>query len=302
MTGVKTPKALVAPPVRTGAERLPDGRFLGWAEWGPADGTPVLFSPGAATSRHLGFGAEAVHDLGVRLISLDRPGLGASTPAPGRTLQDFAEDTRILIERKGLDRPPAMVGNSQGAPFALACAATRTVNALALVSAADEISEPRFSDVLPRGLQQLTNLCVRAPEEAGDFFAGFTPRMMWDMVMGNSPACDLAVYQQEPFAGAYRKALEEGFSQGAADGYARDAVLAMGRWGLDLAAIGIPVDVWYGAEDRSHSPDQGAGLARRIPGAVRHIVPGIGGAVLWTAADQIFRTLLDRSGKPTRQQ
>lgn len=298
ITGVKTPQSLVAPPVRTGAEQLPDGRLLGWAEWGPADGTPVLFSPGAATSRHLGFGAEAVHDLGIRLISLDRPGLGASTPAPGRTLQDFAEDTRILIERKGLDRPPAMVGNSQGAPFALACAAARTVDALALVSAADEIAEPRFSDVLPRELQQLADLCVRAPEEAADFFAGFTPQTMWDLVMGNSPACDLAVYQREPFAGAYRKALEEGFAQGAADGYARDAVLAMGRWGLDLAAIGIPVDVWYGAEDSSHSPDQGAGLAARIPGAVRHIVPGTGGAVLWTAADRILRTLLERSGEP----
>ncbi|NUR84698.1 MAG: alpha/beta hydrolase, partial [Nonomuraea sp.] len=35
-------KTLVTPPLRTGAERLPDGRLLGWAEWGPPDGAPVL--------------------------------------------------------------------------------------------------------------------------------------------------------------------------------------------------------------------------------------------------------------------
>ncbi|RLK24959.1 hypothetical protein DER29_2923 [Micromonospora sp. M71_S20] len=72
-------------PVRPGESRLPDGRLLGWAEWGPPDGVPVLLCPGAATSRWLGFGADVVDALGVRLVSVDRPGLGSSTPAPGRT-------------------------------------------------------------------------------------------------------------------------------------------------------------------------------------------------------------------------
>ncbi|WP_231641359.1 hypothetical protein [Saccharomonospora sp. NB11] len=30
-----------------------------------------------------------MHELGVRLVSFDRPGLGVSTPAPGRRLSDF---------------------------------------------------------------------------------------------------------------------------------------------------------------------------------------------------------------------
>ena len=38
-------------PVRLGETELPDGRWLGWAEWGPTDGTAVLLIPGAATSR-----------------------------------------------------------------------------------------------------------------------------------------------------------------------------------------------------------------------------------------------------------
>ncbi|WP_413753653.1 alpha/beta hydrolase [Streptomyces sp. R-74717] len=280
----------VIDPVRIGTERLAGGRRLGWAEWGPADGVPVLLSPGAATSRHLGFGGDVVDGLGVRVISLDRPGLGASSPLPGRTFGDFADDIRAFAAMRGLDRP-LMVGNSQGAPFALGCAAAGVVGALAVVSGADEIAAPCFGDVLPGELRRLVDLAVSDPAAAEKLFAAFTPQAMWDMVMSGSPECDLAVYRQPAFAAAYRRALDEAFAQGA-DGYARDAVLAMGHWGIELSDIDVPVDLWYGEKDTSHSPDQGAGLTSRIPGAVRHLVPDAGGAVLWTHAEQVLSTLL----------
>lgn len=289
----------VTGPERTGEQRLPGGRRLGWAEWGPRDGLPVLFCPGAGTSRHLGFGAGAVARLGVRLISLDRPGLGASGPLPGRTFADFAEDVRAFTAARGLGRP-AMVGNSQGAPFALACAERDVVAALAVVSGADEVAEPRFADVLPRELRRLVDTAVADPPAAERIFAGLTPGALREMIVSNSPECDLAVYRDPAFDAAWRRALEEGFAQGPG-GYARDTALAMGRWsahGLDPSRIAVPVDLWYGEEDTGHSPDRGAGLAARIPGAVRRTVPGAGGAVLWTHAGEILRTLLGHARPP----
>ncbi|MFI9624740.1 alpha/beta fold hydrolase [Streptomyces sp. NPDC052042] len=281
----------VIDPFRIGTEQLPGGRLLGWAEWGPEDGVPVLLSPGAATSRYLGFGADVLDGLGVRLISVDRPGLGASSPLPGRTFGDFADDLRAFAGLRGLGRP-LMVGNSQGAPFALACAAAGTVGALAVVSGADEVAEPRFADTLPDDLRGLVELAVFDPDAAEKIFGGFTARAMWDLVMSGSPACDLAVYRQPEFATAYRRALDEAFAQGATAGYARDTVLAMGRWDIELTAIAVPVDLWYGEKDTGHSPDHGEGLAARIPGAVRHLVPEAGGSLLWTHAEQVLTTLL----------
>ncbi|MGW2176546.1 alpha/beta fold hydrolase [Streptomyces sp. NPDC001732] len=286
----------VSDPVRVGTERLPGGRVLGWAEWGPEGGVPVLLSPGAATSRHLGFGAGVADRLGVRLISVDRPGLGASSPAPGRTFGDFADDIRAFAALRGPSRPP-MVGNSQGAPFALACAAAGAVGALAVVSGADEVAAPCFADALPDELRHLVDLAVSDPAAAERIFAGFTAQGMWDMVMSHSPECDLAVYRQPEFAAAYRRALDEAFAQGA-DGYARDTVLAMGHWGIGLSDIAVPVDLWYGEKDTGHSPDQGVRLASRIPGAVRHLVPGAGGSVLWTHAEQVLSTLLAHTPTP----
>ncbi|WP_437092948.1 alpha/beta fold hydrolase [Streptomyces sp. enrichment culture] len=281
-------------PARLGETRLPDGRSLGWSEWGPPDGTPVLLCPGAATSRWLGFGPDAVEALGVRLVSVDRPGLGVSTPAPGRTFSDFADDIRRLAALRGLGRP-AVVGNSQGAPFALACAEAGIASAVAVVSGADEVAAPEFATALPAEVRGLVERAVSDPAGAEEFFAGFGADAMWDMVMGGSPECDLAVYRAPDFTAAYRRALEEGFAQGAA-GYARDTVLAMGRWPFALAGITVPVDLWYGERDTGHSPDNGAFLAARIPGARRHVVPGTGGALLWTRAEQVLTSLVARSG------
>lgn len=283
----------VADPERMGESTLPGGRVLGWAEWGPEDGVPVLLCPGAATSRWLGFGPGVVHSLGVRLVSVDRPGLGVSSPSPGRTFADFAADMRDFAALRGLERP-AVVGNSQGAPFALACAVDGIAAAVAVVSGADEVAAPRFAGALPDELRGIVDRVAADPLGAEEMFRGFGAEAMLAMVMGGSPEPDLRVYRDPAFAAAYRRALDEAFAQGSG-GYARDTVLAMGRWPFDLGRVRVPVDLWYGELDTSHSPDNGATLATRIPHARRHVVQGIGGAVLWTDAERILRRLVDRA-------
>ncbi|MDP9951176.1 MULTISPECIES: alpha/beta fold hydrolase [Streptomyces] len=280
-------------PSRLGTTLLSDGRVLGWAEWGPEDGLPVLLSPGAGTSRWLGIGSGAVETEGVRLVSVDRPGLGVSTPAPDRDFADFVADVRELTEVRGLGPCPAMLGNSQGAPFALACAAAGAVSALALVSPADEVAAPEFADALPDELRGLVARVAEDPVGAEKVFAGFDADAMRRMVLAGSPASDLTVYEDPGFAAAYGRALEEGFTQGAGAGYARDTVLAMSRWPIDLGAITVPVEVWFGEEDTSHSPDLGLRLVSRIPGARRTVVPGVGGALLWAAAEPILASLAE---------
>ncbi|RII09138.1 Alpha/beta hydrolase family protein [Streptomyces sp. YIM 130001] len=286
----------VREPARLGQTRLPDGRLLGWAEWGPADGAPVLVCPGAATSRRLGFGGDVVDSAGVRLISVDRPGLGASDPAPGRSLTGWARDIRHLVQVRAL-RAPLAVGFSQGAPFALALAADGLVDAVAVVSGSDELAHPRFTSSLDPQVRDLVDAVASRPEDAEADFARFgSADALWDLIIRTSPEADRTVYSDPVFRRAFRRAMREAFGQGPA-GYARDTVLAMGRWPFDPADIAAPVDLWYGQQDTSptHSPDLGASLSRLLPTSTRHLLPTAAGSLLWTHADDILRTLLSRA-------
>lgn len=282
----------IARPSRRGKTKLANGRSLGWAEWGDERGRPVLLFPGAGTSASLGFGVEILERLEVRLIGVDRPGLGLSDPAPGRTLLDWAQDIAGLIEVRALGSTPA-VGFSQGAPFALACGAAGVVRAVAIVSGTDELAAPELRERLPAELRMLIDRIAAEPEAAEHSLRAMNPEAMWRMVVDGSSPEDRRVYLEAGFARAYRRALDEGFSRNA-DGYARDTVLAMSRWPFDLASMTTRVDLWYGAHDASvvHSPDFGESLARRIPNAHRTLVPEAGGALLWTHATAILTRVL----------
>lgn len=96
---------------------LPDGRRLAHHVEGDPTGLPVLWHDGTPGSR-----VPWVVPTGVRLLTFDRPGSGASDPRPGQSLLDVAEDVRLLLDHLGW---PAghLVGFSNGGPHALATAA-----------------------------------------------------------------------------------------------------------------------------------------------------------------------------------
>jgi pimeloyl-ACP methyl ester carboxylesterase len=101
---------------------LPDGRRLGWVECGDPDGKPVFCFDGWPSSRWGALLKDAeASAAGVRLIGVDRPGMGLSDYAPNRTLLDWPADVAALADSLGLGRW-AVWGISGGAPFALACA------------------------------------------------------------------------------------------------------------------------------------------------------------------------------------
>jgi hypothetical protein len=90
---------------------LPDGRKLGYAEYGSSTGQAVIYLHGLPGSR---LEAASLHafglELGARIIAPDRPGIGWSSPHPGRTLLGFAQDVARLTEHLGLRVFNVLVG------------------------------------------------------------------------------------------------------------------------------------------------------------------------------------------------
>src|SRR5439155_14448494 len=115
--------ALPAPRLE-GSYRLPGARRIGFCEYGTADGRPVLWFHGTpGGSRQIApVGRVAAQRMGIRLIALDRPGIGASTPHVYRNVLGWAEDVGLILDGLGIDRF-GVVALSGGGPYALACAA-----------------------------------------------------------------------------------------------------------------------------------------------------------------------------------
>jgi pimeloyl-ACP methyl ester carboxylesterase len=240
----------------------------------------------------LGFCASNLPNLGLKLIAIDRPGLGLSDPHPNKTLSSWVDDTREFIQTHAL-HPVLAVGFSQGAPFAFALAGQGLVEAIAIVSGQDELAHPRLRPLLHPDVAGMIAAVQQDPVEFEQHFSQMaTWEGLWQLIVGMSAERDRILYESETFGAAYQRALQEGFSQGA-QGYARDLVNALSSWTVKLEDITIPVDLWYGGLDTStvHSPDFGATLASRLPNASHTIDPEEGGSILWTRSGDILAKL-----------
>ncbi len=69
---------------------LHDGRTLGYAEYGVPEGKAVFYF--GASRLEARFLAEQATQAGVRLIGIDRPGMGLSSFQAGRQLLDWSAD------------------------------------------------------------------------------------------------------------------------------------------------------------------------------------------------------------------
>ncbi|WP_199315508.1 MULTISPECIES: alpha/beta hydrolase [Oscillatoriales] len=285
-------KAIATPPERQATMQLHDDRRLAWSEWGLVEGIPVLFCTGAGMSGWLGFGANDIPNLGLKLIAIDRPGLGLSDPHPNKTLSSWVDDIGEFIQSEDLHDVLA-VGFSQGAPFTFALAAGGLVKAIAIVSGQDELSHPSLLPLLHPDVKGTILAIQQDPVGFEQRFSQMaTADGLWQLIIGMSAECDRVLYESDTFSQAFRRSLQEGFSQGA-QGYVRDLLNALSSWQIKLEEIAVPVDLWYGGLDTStvHSPDFGATLAKRLPFAERIFQPEEGGSILWTQSWHILSKL-----------
>jgi pimeloyl-ACP methyl ester carboxylesterase len=254
----------------------------------------VLFVAGAGTGSAMHFGEGLLAGAGVRLLTMDRPGMGGSTPAPGRSAASTARDYTAFAAAVGGEAPVPVVANSQGALFGLALAAAGAAAPLVLVSPADEVAHPAVAAALPEHARSLAELARLRPDAARETFRGITASAMEAMVRDGALPVDRAVYDRPDFLTRYRAALEEGFARDGA-GYVEDTLLAMRPWEVDLAAVEVPVTVLVGSLDTAHSPDLARTLTARIPGARRRVVAGAGGALLWSRPDLVLDAAAGRA-------
>ncbi len=113
----------ITAPRLEGTVRVRDGRKLGIAEFGTPDGQPIVWmhgTPGAR--RQIPDEARRLADArGLRIVGIDRPGVGLSTTHLYDCIYDFVPDLEMVVDQLGIERF-AVIGLSGGGPYSLAAA------------------------------------------------------------------------------------------------------------------------------------------------------------------------------------
>jgi pimeloyl-ACP methyl ester carboxylesterase len=266
-----------------------DGRTLAFCEWGDPAGTPVFSlhgTPGSRLGRHPD--ENVYRDAGVRAITYDRPGYGASTRHAGRQVADAPSDVAAIADALGLDRF-AVTGGSGGAPHSLACGAllpdrvTRCASVVGPAPYGDGglPADQWFTGMVEGNVHEfgwaLEGEHVLRPElerEAPALIASLDSES--DAPLGEDyalSAADLAVMQSGAFRAVMAASVREGIGR-SVDGVVDDDLAFAHPWGFDVAAITVPVAVWYGPHDTLVPTGHGEWLARTIPSAEVVVLDG----------------------------
>jgi pimeloyl-ACP methyl ester carboxylesterase len=255
------------------------GRVVRVRDAGDPDGPVVLYFHGTPGSRlDVAFGDEIAAARNIRLVSFDRPGYGGSTPAPFG-LAEGAADALAIADDLGVARF-ATLGLSGGGPFALATAAIGRdrITSVGVASGAGPFQQvPGALDALDDDDRRAVSLLPGDPAAAAAAFAvGFEPLMKlfqsgdvkailsaFDSVM--SPR-DRELLSGPRFGPVFAATMQEASRQGP-EGGSWDNVAWVGPWNFDLSAVGCPVLLWYGTDDRMAPPLHGQWLEQNLPHA-----------------------------------
>jgi pimeloyl-ACP methyl ester carboxylesterase len=268
---------------RDGVVELAGGRSLAYREGGDPAAPAVLYFHGVPGSR---LDADVFrYDGGtppVRLIAVDRPGFGRSTPRPGRRPVDWPADVVALADALELERF-AVLGFSSGAKFALACAQAlpARVSVAGLVAGVGPPDMPRFfarMGVLSRldyaAAVRLRPL-ARGYREAALRFARRRPRAALAVFERGLSRPDRRLMRDPAVrAWALRTALESG-RQGV-DATLDEAVMERLPWGFPLEEVTIPVRLWHGERDATVPPHHSQHVAGMLRSARLTVLPGEG--------------------------
>lgn len=263
---------------------LSDGRRVGYRIYGAEHGRPVLGLHGTPGS-HLKFAAadHPARTRGLRIISIDRWGYGATSVCPTPSLTAFASDCAEVLSRLAIARA-AVLGISGGGPYASAVASVLgdRVGCAALVSPVGPIVEAAL------GWRKLSAAHVIGfrilPHLPGGTRAVFAPFRALALTRPSTAAalaaCRVGAADRR-LAGdvSFRQKLGEMFAYGLRHGTSGPAIdLALfGRtWDAPPQDIGCPTRIWIGRDDRNVPVAAAVKLGRMIPGSETTLIEGAG--------------------------
>ena len=298
----------IARPKLEGNVAVSDDRQISFAEFGDPQGRAIFWLHGTPGARRQ-IPVEArlyTEQQGIRLIGVDRPGIGSSTTHQYGTVADFAYDLCTIADVLGIDKM-AVVGLSGGGPYTLGCAAVMPDRVLG-VGVLGGVAPTVGPDAIAGGMMRLGSLVAPAIPFVGlplrlaavtfvQLLRPVAPTAL-EIYARISPEGDRRVLARPEFKAMFLDDLLNGGRKQLSAPFA-DIVVFARDWGFRLDEVKVPVRWWHGDVDHIIPYAHGQHVVSRLPDAELYTLPGeshLGGL---GSAEHILETMLTFWDEPT---
>eukprot|EP00842_Homolaphlyctis_polyrhiza_P004091 jgi/Hompol1/4683/HPOL_001799-RA len=263
--------------------------------------TILLFSgiPGSRLFTHPLVVAKA--PLGVRILSLDRPGMGLSSPKPNRRVVDWAADVLEFIDALRLERV-SVIGYSAGGPYALAVAHSLPAGRLhkvAVVSSMSPYDAPGVISAMPLKFKAAWLLARWSPKLLDFVFNQTVSVARSDPIkfhrddLDVMPECDKRAMTQPDIESMFVESIVEVFGRNQESTVSYEYSQYGKPWGFDLSSIRPElVRIWHGAKDAGCTLAMGQYIAKKI-GCNIVVSPDSGHALYFEVFEDIIHWITE---------
>ncbi len=291
-----------SPPFDYDRVNLPDGRTLGYAEYGDPDGDAVFWFHGTPGGRFQvpPTTNDRAAERSMRVIALERPGVGVSTPHRYDHVADWATDVARAADALDADRF-GLIGLSGGGPYVLACAhdlPERTVAGVVLggigpTRGSDRIKSytrllPSFEPAL-----SLTGKVLGAALRAAALPLRAVRHQSIDLYANVLARADKPAFESPGMKDMFIHDLCEGMEH-TLDGPVLDMVLFGRHWGFALEDIKPLIVFVQGDADHIVPFIHGEQQADRVPDSELLARPGEGHFAGFREVDVLLDRIRDR--------
>jgi pimeloyl-ACP methyl ester carboxylesterase len=289
-------------PALEGTVAVRADRRLSFAEYGVPRGQAIIWmhgTPGAR--RQIPIEARAYAEANdIRLIGVDRPGIGSSTPYLYPSIADWTPDLEMLMDALAIDTC-RLIGLSGGGPYVLAAGA-RLPDRVHGVGVLGGVAPTRGVDAAEGGIIQLAVhvapllALTRVPLGVALTQAIRVVKPLagpiLDLYAVMQPAGDRTLLSRPEFKAMFVDDLLNG-SRFQTSAPINDLILFTRDWGFAAADVGVPVRWWHGDDDHIVPFRHGQHMVARLPDATLKVIDGeshLGGLGI---AEEVISTLME---------
>ena len=260
-----------------------DGRRLSFAEYGSPRGPALVWmhgTPGAR--RQIPVDARRyAEEAGLRIIGIDRPGIGSSTPYLYPDVLDWTADLALLLDALAVE-DLRVIGLSGGGPYALAAGAALP-DRVRGVGVLGGVAPTRGPDAAAGGIIQLAvhaaPLLAATRVPLGVALTGAIRSVKplagpaLDLYAAVQPPGDKNLLGRPEFKAMFLDDLLNG-SRFQTSAPLSDLILFTRDWGFRLDDVRVPVRWWHGDDDHIVPFRHGQHCVDRLPDATMTTIDG----------------------------